>query len=234
MAKQFDRLRMLGGTASTMFALLAVAAVSACGGADDDGDAGSSGPVASASTQAVATESSSGGGGLASIESGSGTFSIDGQQFDADIVVRCLPFDASAFGGAAPNEADFDFSAATSDFANVVEGEVAFALPTFGPGAYEANQIRGFASRQGSSGVEQYESVAATDPDGNWLMNLEPQLVANGQPPTGEPMEFEIDGNHVRGAMTLEQNWPDGATGTVDIAFDLDLPAEAIDCSLRD
>jgi hypothetical protein len=156
-----------------------------------------------------------------------GTFAVDGQQFESQ-TVRCEPFDF--YGDASDDDLDLGSISEGSTYVNVTlthsEG--------FGQegGTYPQQHLSVFFSRQGDGGTEQFEGVATNDAEGNWYPGG--ALVLFGDQ-TEEPLPakpFEQDGNRISGSLSLEQNWPEGATGTVEVSFDLAYTDEIQDCSL--
>lgn len=151
-----------------------------------------------------------------------GSFTVDGESYDAT-VFRCEPFSAS--GPANPDELDLR---AFFNISHGIEVEVGYATrPAPAGPPYEATVVFVFYSRQGDAGVEQFEGAASTGPDGTWY----PDNVADLD--TATPLDqpaIEISGSRITGALSgVEQDWPQGATGTVDIMFDLEVPNDFLD-----
>jgi len=152
---------------------------------------------------------------------------VDGETLDVTGVVRCIPFDASEFGGAEgdPNELDIVIFGGTGGLS---VNDSTTPSQTLQGETYDRSINRLRFNR----GNDQYENVAGSLPDGTWVLGSAASL---GDPGEGTPIDeppFTVDGNNIRGAMTLEQNWPEGADGTADVTFDVVFPSEEMDCSL--
>ena len=66
-----------------------------------------------------------------------------------------------------------------------------------------------------------------------WVQRITGEMVYGDQTEELLPAKpLEQDGNRISGSLSLEQSWPEGATGTVDVSFDLAYTDEIQDCSL--
>jgi hypothetical protein len=152
---------------------------------------------------------------------GSGTFTVDGESFDTP-VVRCEPF--AAFDE--PNPDDLNVRAlAGSVFVEVdLSNSEGFSM-TDGT-TFDQQHVTVFLSRPGDGVTEQFGSGLTSGADGNWY------TVEDFEQTDPMPAPFTLDGNHITGSMTVDQEWPDGATGTAEVTFDFEFPGEIQDCSL--
>ncbi len=157
-----------------------------------------------------------------------GTFAADGEQFESQ-TVRCEPFD---FYGDA-SEDDLDLASIAGDGSTFVNVTLTHTEGFGQDGStYPQQNLSIQFSRQGEGGIEQFQGSSTNDAEGNWYPTG--ALVLFGDQ-TEEPLPakpFEQDGNRISGSLTLDQDWPEGATGTVEVSFDLSYPDEIVDCSL--
>jgi hypothetical protein len=227
-----------------MFSVMALL-TAACGGGDGAGGTTSPANQSETSDEAVSTTSAPGGrseepagdsGDQGDSEpsgafpaGGSGSFVVDGETFDGVPVARCEPFSV----GEEPNEDDLSLIALIGGMDGLqveLSNRDGFAAGDNEMINYLQQSVEVDYSRSGDAGVEQFSAFASTDQDGNWYLG--------GAPSPGQTLEamesapFNRDGDHVNGAMSLDQDWPDGATGTVNVTFDLEVPSDVVDCSL--
>lgn len=249
---------MLKGKATTL--LLGLVLVAGCGGGGGDGSHGEAPTTneaadaapetqsseTTAADQGIATESTEPAGETPTdqspedlpFENGEGSFALDGERFEADFVVSCLPFDASEFGGAESHPDDLDVVAATEE-GTAVQLEISYeeGAGAGGDRGYDAVYLRPFVSRSGDDGLEQYESAFVTGPDGAWysLETDNPIQLSLGNAvgdPLAEPALVR-DGNRLSGTAIVYQDWPEGSSGELMVSFDLTVPSGKYDCSQR-
>lgn len=206
----------------------------AASNAGDEADNG--GPTDATPTPDTPAASSAGDGadpddgesGAAPAIGSSGTMTVDGEVLDVIAVRRCVPFDASEFGGAEgdPNEIDLIIFDSSSGGLNLN------ALTTDGYSLERDEYDMSIHELRLNQGGDEYKNRAGTMPDGTWILGFVPQF---GDPGDGTPIDdapFIVDGNNISGAMSLVQTWPEGADGTVDVTFNVVFPSEQEDCSL--
>jgi hypothetical protein len=174
--------------------------VPASGDGDDDGEDGT--------------------GGLSGAAAGVGSFTVDGESFDDVEVFSCPPFSASG----EPDPGDLSLLG----FLGVSTGlEVVLAhsqgVDTDDGTPYDRARLDVFHSRQGASGVEQFEASAANDADGNWFLVDSESLEETPL----DAVPYIIDGARMSGSLAgLEQTFPDEGAATVDVTWDYEIPAE--------
>lgn len=218
----------------------------ACGGdttaAQEGGDGEASSPVvesqASASDDSDRTSGSeSAQGEDLPFENGEGFFIVDGERIDPEYVVSCIPFDASEFGGQASHPDDLAINAIKGSTALQVEVSYEEGAGRGGDQVYDAVSVWPNVLRPGEDGQESFEAGFLTDPDGVWYSRETDNPIqlsmgtAVGTPLDEAPMVR--DGNRITGTATLPQTWPDGATGSVVVSYDLSFSSEQFDCSTR-
>lgn len=197
--------------------------VAACGGDDSSSPTTAASPSADQGSDATTPESGedppsgsddSGGGGLPP-GGGSGTYTINGESFEAP-VYQCEVF---SFGDE-PHPDDLSVLAFLGG-SEGLEVEIGNTARPGGPdGQYEATIMFVFHSRSGADGLEQFEGGVATGPDGLWYENDDFEF-ANPLPDAA----FARDGNRITGNIAgVEQDYPEGGTETLDITFDLEFP----------
>lgn len=153
---------------------------------------------------------------------GSGTFVVDGESFDAP-VIRCEPF-SSSFGD--PNADDLNVRALVGSVFVEVDLSNSEGISFEDGSVYDQQFVTVFLSRPGDGVTEQFEGSATNDADGNWFLSEDFEQT------NPIPTPFALDGNTITGAMTVDQDWPEGATGTAEVSFDFEFPSEIQDCSL--
>lgn len=89
------------------------------------------------------------------------------------------------------------------------------------PATYEM-QVFDISVASFTSGV--FELTATTDPDGDWYDGFFTSVTDDSARLAAPP--FVLDGDHLTGEVTLDQSHPEGETGTIDVSFDLTVPAE--------
>ena len=163
---------------------------------------------------------SSGDGGFPLTGAGVGSFTADGEAFDNVDVYACEPFSF----GSDPDPRDlslFGYVGGTSGLNVDISHSQGFDM-TDGS-QFDQMTLNVFYSRDGASGLEQFEAGAQSRADGSWFAR---------DPETFEEVDLAetpvvIDGNRIAGAMAgLEQTWPDEGAATVDVTFDFEIPSE--------
>lgn len=167
-------------------------------------------------------------------ESGDGWFEVDGERYEAEWVVRCLPRHLDV---EQPHEDNLELVAygggQTYLGLDLAYQEV-FLTPDDDRN-YTALYADPFLSRDGEGGVERFGDTGfATGPDGAWydLGSADPLQLAlgnEGSSPLPEPAAT-VQGERVTGIVVLPQDGPEEATVTVTVTYDLSLPDEAFDC----
>ncbi|HEX9855445.1 MAG TPA: hypothetical protein VGC47_09035 [Acidimicrobiia bacterium] len=158
---------------------------------------------------------------------GSGTFVVDGDTFEGVPVGRCEPF---SFGGP-PHEDDLSLFALVGSMEGLnvdLSNDEGFAASGDGMINYEKQTVTVDYSRSGEGDVEQFSALAANDQDGAWYLGGAPNPGETKTPMDSVP--FAREGDRISGTLILEQDWPEGATGTVEVSYDLEVPSEIIDC----
>ncbi|HUG09115.1 MAG TPA: hypothetical protein VMP13_09530 [Acidimicrobiia bacterium] len=160
------------------------------------------------------------GGGFVLAGAGVGSFTADGESFDGVDVYRCEPFSF----GQDPHPDDVDLLAYLGGMSGLnVDVSHGQGFDMSDGSQFEQINLSVYYSRQGSSGVEQFEGSAVNDADGVWYIS---------DPETLEQVELGedpvvIEGNRVIGELAgLEQTWPDEGAATVDVTFDLEIPTQ--------
>jgi hypothetical protein len=157
---------------------------------------------------------------------GSGTFTVDGESFEAP-VIRCEPF--AAFGD--PNPDDLNVRALSGSVFVEVDLSNSDGISMVDGTAFDQQYVSVFLSRPGDGVTEQFDGAATNDADGNWISSEDVFVDPAEATPLPAP-PFTLDGNRITGSMTVNQSWPEGETGTAEVAFDLEFPGEIQDCSL--
>lgn len=162
------------------------------------------------------------GGGFPLAGAGVGSFTVDGESFDNVEVYSCEPFSF----GSDPNPDDVSVLAylgGSSGLEVAVSHSEGFEISDGEQVRFDQVDVNVFYSRQGESGLEQFEGSAASNASGGWsFFNQE----------TGEQIDladspYERDGDRITGSLAgLEQTWPDEGAATVDVTFDLEIPTE--------
>jgi hypothetical protein len=154
-----------------------------------------------------------------------GSFEVDGQQYDGQ-TVRCEPFFFNE-----PNPDDLNvrsFSGGVFVEVDITHGD-GFSMDGT---TYDQQNFSVFLSRPGDGVTEQFDGNVTSDAEGNWYPAAEfiPVGEQTATPLAAPP--FTLDGNHISGSLTVNQSWPEGATGTAEVSFDLPFQDEILDCSL--
>ncbi len=164
---------------------------------------------------------------------GDGTVVVDGETFEAEWVGNCKIDEVFN-----PHPDDLDLSASLGGL-DVLFLEISFRDVAGVPpeNSYLYTQFRPELQMLADSG--NYESSGGdyvTDPDGAWYVddigNLPMWLALGSAGPDDDvdPLSeapMVIEGDRIRGAVTLE-----GASGPIDVSFELTFLTDAIDCSL--
>lgn len=163
-----------------------------------------------------------GGGGLPLAGAGVGSFTADGESFDNVDVYSCEPFSF----GSDPHPDDVSVLAylgGTSGLEVEVSHSQSFEVSDGEQVQFDQVTVNVFYSRQGDSGLEQFEGSAVSNASGGWFFfNRE----------TGEQFDladppYVRDGDRMTGSLAgLQQSWPDEGDATVDVTFDLEIPSE--------
>jgi hypothetical protein len=168
-------------------------------------------------------------------DSGDGWFEIDGERYDAEWVVRCMPQHLDI---EEPHEDDLELIAyaggQTYFWLQLSSQEV--VLTPDDDRNYTALYAHPSLSRDAEGGREEFGDTGfATGPDGAWydLRSADPLQLAlgnQGASPLPEPAAT-TQGERVTGtAADLTQGWPEDAMATVTVTYDLSIPAEEFDC----
>ena len=203
---------------SILLALVVVLAACSSDGSEPDTE-----PVAgqNPTTETVPapddTQPPSQGGGSSGLPTGGdGTYSVDGESFDAT-VYRCEPFTA-------PGQQPDDRELSTLAYRGGSEGlevEIGYGTGFGDEGPFETQILFVFHSRPGADGLEQFEGQATHDAAGAWFAGE--IFAGNPEPLDGVP--FTLDGNRLRGGpLTLQQTWPDETGEVVVDSWDLTVP----------
>jgi hypothetical protein len=168
-------------------------------------------------------------------ESGDGWFEVDGERYEAEWVVRCLPRHLDI---EQPHEDDLEllaYAGGQTHFGLDLSHQEIFLTPDDDRN-YTALYAHPSLSRDGEGGVERFGDTGfATGPDGAWydLGSASPLQLAlgnEGASPLPEPAAT-VQGQRVTGtAAGLLQNWPEEAAGTTTVTYDLSIPGEEFDC----
>lgn len=168
-------------------------------------------------------------------ESGDGWFEVDGERYEAEWVVRCLPRHLDT---EQPHEDDLEllaYAGGQTYFGLDLSFQEVFLTPDDDRN-YTALYAEPFLSRDAAGGVEQFGDIGfATGPDGAWydLSSASPLQLALGNEdpsPLPEPAATVL-GERVTGtAAGLIQNWPEDGAGTAAVTYDLSIPVEGFDC----
>ncbi|MGA7097894.1 MAG: hypothetical protein WB245_10060 [Acidimicrobiia bacterium] len=160
---------------------------------------------------------------------GVGTFSVDGESFDNVPVARCEPFSV----GDAPSEADLSLVALVGSMEGLnldLSSSDGFAMGDNEMITFTQQTLNVDYSRSGDAGIEQFTGFASNDIDDNWYVGGAPMPGEEKTPMTEAP--FTRDGDRISGSMTLDQDWPEGSSGVIEVSFDFEIPSEIVDCSL--
>jgi hypothetical protein len=166
---------------------------------------------------------------------GDGWFEIDGERYEAEWVVRCMPQHLDI---EEPHEDDLELIAyaggQTFFWLELSSQEV--VLTPDDDRNYTALYAHPSLSRDGEGGRQEFGDTAfATGPDGAWydLRSADPLQLAlgnQGSNPLPEPAATR-QGERVTGtAAGLTQEWPEDGTATVTVTYHLSIPAEEFDC----
>ncbi len=160
------------------------------------------------------------GGGFPLAGAGVGSFTADGESFDNVDVYSCEPFSF----GSDPHPDDVSLLAylgGSSGLEVVISHRQGVDLSD--GSQFDQIDLNVFHSRQGESGLEQFEAGAASAADGTWF-TTDPETLEQ-TPLDGTPVV--IEGDRVTGSLAgLRQTWPDEGAATVDVTFDLEIPSE--------
>jgi hypothetical protein len=163
---------------------------------------------------------------------GGGSVTIDGAQFDGS-VFRCAPRYID-MGAELEHEDDLNLLASVGAGGLQIEigHSEGFTITADGTGmeSFVEQTLNVFYSGSGDQGTEQFEAFAARDAANAWFRDYVPMP---GQEPEQPPLAdapYTRDGANIRGTMILEQIWPEEASGTIDVTYDLPIPDEINDC----
>lgn len=204
--------------------LVVLLVASACGGGDTDAttdpsdepapttatvEAGS-GETTAPTTRAQETPRAASGA--------AGSMTVDGELFEGQ-VIRCEPFSF----GSDPHEDDVSVVLFATAGLNV-DLSYTPSIDINGGGEYLQASVDLLYSATGGS---QFEASATTGIDGNWFERTD-EFVQDPAPLPTAPID--VDGNRMAGGMALDQSWPQGETGTVEVTFDIEIPSEITGC----
>ena len=208
---------------------LAVAIVlllAGCGGGDDTSPdpetgqttttAGSAGTAGTASP--TVTEGSGGTQAPPAAGGAAGSMTVDGETFEGE-VIRCEPFSF----GSDPHEDDVSVVLLSSTGLNV-DLSYTPSIDMSGGGEYLQASVDLLYT---GPGFAQFEGRATTNAAGEWLAG-DDQFSQDPTPMPSAPIMR--DGDRLVGGMTLDQSWPQGETGTVEVSFSLEIPPEITGC----
>lgn len=207
--------------------------VSACGGGgstetgDEPAPTTSVAPPSGSSTVDKGSQTPAGSSGPAA--GGVGTFSVDGETFDDVPVARCEPF---SIGDTANND-DLSLVALVGSMEGLnldLSNSDGFAMEDNEMITFTQQTLNVDYSRSSDAGIEQFTGMADNDIDDNWYIGGAP-MPGEEKTPMAEP-PFARDGDRISGSMTLDQDWPEGSTGVIEVSFDFEIPSEIVDCSL--
>ena len=161
-----------------------------------------------------------GSGGFPLKGAGTGSITADGESFDGIDVYSCEPFSF----GQAPNPKDLSLVALLGGSTGLeVEISHSDGVDFSNGNQFEQVNLNVFYSRQGESGLEQFEGSARTNAAGDWFVvdaETFEEIPLDGAPVT-------INGDRVTGGLAgLVQTWPDEGAATVDVTYDLEVPSE--------
>jgi hypothetical protein len=162
-----------------------------------------------------------GGGVLAG--GGVGSFSVDGEGFDDVAVYSCEPF---SFGSDEADPEDLSLLGYLGGSSGLqIEITHSQGIDVSNGESFDQIGFSAFHSRQGSSGLEQFEAHASNDSTGAWFLQGE-----DGAPVELPAPPFVIQGDRIAGELDgLVQTWPDEGAATVDVTFDFEIPVEVND-----
>ncbi len=162
------------------------------------------------------------GGGLPAA-GGVGSFTVDGESFDNVDVYSCEPFSF----GSDPDPRDLSLLAFLGGSEGLqVELSHRQGMDMSDGTQFDQVDLSVFHSRQGDSGLEQFEGSAASAADGTWFI-VDPETFE--QVPFAEN-PVVIDGNRITGSLAgLDQTWPDEGAATVDVTWDFEIPSEVVE-----
>lgn len=206
---------------ATIAGLVLILAAGACGDDDADSTGSETGAESSTTTESAAETDASSSTAPATgdlpFESGSGSYQVDGEQIDAEWVVRCADDDVRvslvAWGGDGRA-----LSIEVSDLEVVGLGEDFNYTGT------------SFAADVAEDGLVAFENPRMlTGPDGAWYRDAESLSLARGVE-SGEILTeapWEFDGDRATGTFVAE-----GDDGTRVVSYDLSVPSDSFDCDL--
>ena len=162
------------------------------------------------------------GGGLPAA-GGVGSFTVDGESFENVEIYSCEPFSF----GSDPDPRDLSLLALLGG-SNGLQVELSHrqGVDMSDGTQFDHVDLSVFHSRQGESGVEQFEGSAASAADGTWF---------TVDPETFEQVPFDenpvvIDGDRITGSLAgLDQTWPDEGAATVDVTWEFEIPSEVVE-----
>ena len=161
-----------------------------------------------------------GGGGFPLAGAGTGSFTADGESFNGVDVYSCEPFSF----GSDPDPRDLSLLALLGASSGLeVEISHSQGFSTTDGTQFDQVNLNIFYSRQGDSGLEQFEGSASNNAAGEWVI-VDPETFEE-IPLTEAPVT--ISGDRVTGSLAgLIQTWPDEGAATVDVTYDLEVPSE--------
>lgn len=147
-----------------------------------------------------------------------GSMTVDGETFEGQ-VRRCEPF---SFGGD-PHEDDVSVVLLSTVGLNVDLSYTESIDIATGEQYLQASVDLLYTA----PGFAQFEVGAVTNAAGDWV-SRDDQFVQDPTPLPSAPITRE--GNLLTGTAELTQSWPQGETGTVEVSYSLEVPAEIEGC----
>lgn len=183
----------------TIAAMLTAACGSESGGDNESGaGGGSDAPSDAAVSDGDTDQEADAGSGQA--EATTSLYSVDGASFGGDLY-NCDPSDGA--GDAEPGDLELVVLSGPSEGLSIDAGHSQGLMRI----AVRFNRV--------TDAVEEFESEFYENADGGWTANAASTL--DGPP-------FTVEGNRIQGEATLLQVAPQDATGTVEVAFDFEIP----------
>jgi hypothetical protein len=202
-------------------AVLIVLFLAGCGDGDDTTttitETGQTTTTAESASPTV-TEGSAGTQAPPMASGAAGSMTVDGETFEGQ-VIRCEPFSF----GSDPHEDDVSVVLIAGAGLNV-DLSYTPSIDISGSGEYLQASVDLLYSAPGAA---QYEASAATNAAGEWIARSD-EFVQDPTPLPTTPITR--DGDRLTGGMTLDQSWPQGETGMVDVEFSLEIPPEITGC----
>ena len=139
------------------------------------------------------------------------TFTVDGESMGGDLF-SCDPSDGA--GDAEPGDLELVVLSGPGQGLSI---DVWHSERQGSDGAFFSQQRVEVRLNRTTDVVEEYSSLFDHDADGIWTIDSDRSVTLDGPPVT-------VDGDHITGQATLQQEVPVGETGTVVVAFDFEIP----------